>query len=330
MGMGLWVLLWLGYNTYLSYALDANYANTAANLVHAVRAFFPILAAWIAILIIFTRSKRLFPWIMGPLGLMLLYAITGLVSSATISIEPRDALYFGANYLAIVLVLLAIVLVEDPLPDVLIVLKFTWIVGTMITLSLLCAIPFLGAGPLVETEGGPVGPRAYGRNTQVLGMPWTRNTGFARYAAISALVALSGLMRKGKLHVRIIWGIVLAASLYSLVLANGRTETLAFVASLAVILGTERARRVVNFLIGAGAAILLGLRGFYSKFFLFITRTGHVDATLTGRTGLWEGGWRIFWESPWVGLGFQADRFYLGGEHMHNAFLHVLVQSGFL
>jgi O-antigen ligase len=329
MGMGLWGLLWLGYNTGLGYAIDPTYANTTVNLVHAIRAFFPILAAWISILIIFTRSKRLFPWIMGPLGLMLLYAITGLASSATISIDPRDALYMGANYLAIVLVLLAIVMVEDPLPDIRLVLKFTWIVGTMITLSLLGAIPYLHAGSLAEPEAGSVGPHAYARKGVIMGMPSTRNTGFARYAAMTALVALPGLMRKGKLRVRIAWGIVFAASLYALVLANGRTEMLAFVACLGVILGTERAKRVVYFLVGTGAAILLGLRGFYSKFFLFITRTGTVDLTLTGRTRLWEGGWRILGESPWVGFGFQADRFYLG-EHLHNAYLHVFLQSGFL
>ena len=159
---------------------------------------------------------------------------------------------------------------------------------------------------------------AYARTlgpAQIMGMPSTRNTGFARYAAISALVALPGLMRKGKLAVRIIWGILFAASLYALVLANGRTETLAFVAGVAVILGAEKAKRVVNFLVGIGAAILLGLRGFYSAFFLYITRTGHVDPTLTGRTATWEEGWHLLWKSPWVGFGFQADRYFLAAAH---------------
>jgi hypothetical protein len=31
-----------------------------------------------------------------------------------------------------------------------------------------------------------------------------------------------------------------------------------------------------------------------------------------------------------VGFGFQADRYFLGGQHMHNAFLHVFFQAGFL
>ena len=97
-----------------------------------------------------------------------------------------------------------------------------------------------------------------------------------------------------------------------------------------MILAAERAKRTVILLVGTAAAILLGLRGFYSEFYLYITRTGHFDLTMTGRTVTWEEGWSLLWKSPWVGLGFQADRYYLAGSHMHNAFLHVLIQSGFL
>jgi len=187
----------------------------------------------------------------------------------------------------------------------------------------------LGSAVVFTAEGGSIGMRAYKGTGEIMGMAYTRNTGFARYAAISALVALPGLMRKGRPIVRIIWGILFAASVYALYIANGRTEILAFVGSAALILGAEKATRFVNFLAATGAAILLGLRGFYSGFFLYFTRTGHLDLTMSGRTATWEDGWRLFWKSPWVGFGFQADRFYLNW-HMHNAFLHVLVQSGLL
>lgn len=329
-GVGLWFLLWLGYNSDNSYVQAPDFPANTTVLIHGIRAFFPALAGWIALLIIFARSKRLSPWVMGPLGLILLYAITGLVSSFTISVDSLDAAYWGFNYLAIVLVLLAIVLVDDPLEDLRVVLQFTWCMGALLTLVLLGAIPFLGAGSLVESGGASVGPRAYGVTDEIWGMPSTRNTGFARYAAITALVALGGVLRKNKLYVRVGWGIVLAASVYALILANGRTETLAFVASLAVMLSIERTKRVINFLIITGGIILLGLRGFFSRFFLYITRTGHVDTTLSGRTLTWDAGWPLIRQNPWVGLGFQADRIYLNWMHMHNAFLHVLLQSGVL
>ena len=267
LGMGLWILLWLGYNTDLGYLATPNFPANAAILIHGVRAFAPMLAGWIALLLIFARSSRLFPWIMGPLGLMLFYAFTGLISSATMSVDPTDALYFGVNYLAIVLALLAIVLVEDPLPDIHRVLKVTWGVGTILTLSLLGAIPFLGSAAMRQSETSPVGAVAYTKVSGVMGMAGTRNTGFARYAAISGLVALAGLLRKGKPRARIIWGLLFAASLYALVIANGRTETVGFFAGVAVIVCLERSQRTVSILVGTAAGLLFGLWGFQSAFY---------------------------------------------------------------
>ena len=275
MGITMWFLLWMGYNTGPGYIMDPAFPNNFVDLIHGVRAFFPELAMWFALLLIFARSNRLFYWIMGPLGLMLMYAITGLVSSITLSPDPVFAIYYGTNYLAIVIVLIAIVLVDDPLPDLRKVLTFTWIWGTLITLSLLGAIPFLGAQAVVETESSPIGVRAFGAAPQ-MGMSGTRNTGFARYAAISALVTIPWVMRKGNLFIRAVCGVALVASLYALLIANGRTETLAFVACLALILVMEKTKRAVNILMGIAVAILLGLRGFYSKFFLYITRTGRL------------------------------------------------------
>ncbi len=141
LGIGLWFFLWSGYNTDITRFMSPGFPADNLDLFHGLRAFGPMLAGWFAGLVIFTRANRLFPWIMGPLGLMVLYAVTGLVSSAIISTDPVYALYFGANYLAIVLVLLAIVLVENPLHDLLMVLRFTWFVGIMLTLALLGAIP---------------------------------------------------------------------------------------------------------------------------------------------------------------------------------------------
>jgi O-antigen ligase len=331
LGMGLWVLLWSGYNTDLERFLRPEFPTDTLDFIHGLRAFGPILAGWIACLVIFVRAKRLFPWIIGPVGLLFFYAATGLVSSATLSVEPAGALYFGFNYLAIVLVMLAIALVDDPLPDLLKVLRLTWFVAIALTLGLLGAIPILGSDVIIQTEASPVGIRAYTGVGSVMGMTSTRNTGFARYAAVSALAALPTVMNKeNRLVVRIFWGVMLAASFYALILANGRTETAAFIAGLFVFLIAEKARRLLYSLAAAAAAIVLGFEGFYSKFYLYFTRSGHFDLTFTRRTDIWQEGWQLFWKSPWVGFGFQADRYFMEGLHMHNAFLHALVQSGFL
>ena len=49
--------------------------------------------------------------------------------------------------------------------------------------------------------------------------------------------------------------------------------------------------------------------------------------SLSGRTDIWGEGWQLFKESPLLGFGFHADRLKLG-QHMHNAFMHSLVQTG--
>jgi O-antigen ligase len=330
LAIGLSALLWAGYNTGPEYIESPGFPANTLELIHGLRAFVPMLAGWFALLLILTRGNLLMRRILGPLGLLLLYAVVGLASSAAVSVNPLDAMYWGGNYLAVVLVLLAIVAVEDPLPDLQHVLVFNWIVATMFTVSLLGAIPILGQRVIAETQTSPFGVRAYsGGPQEILGMVFTRNTGFARYAAISGIVALARIW-KGMHLTRLIWAGILGASVFALAISNGRTEVLAFVAGALVVMVVQKSKRTVFLLVGAGSAALLGLTGFYGSFFLYITRTGRIDPTMSGRTRIWEQGRELFARSPWWGLGFQADRFYLSGQHMHDAFLHALVQSGIL
>ncbi len=328
LAIGLWALLWAGYNTDPSYMESPGFPANTLVLIHGLRAFIPMLAGWFAILLTLTRGNLLVRWIVGPLGLLSVYALVGLASSLFVSIEPAEAVYWGGNYLAMVLVLLAIVPVEDPLPDLQNLLVFNWIVAAIITVSLLALIPIQGPEAIQQSQVGPVAIRSYTGAGRILGMVSTRNTGFARYAGVSGLAALAKLWT-GKRIVRLIWAVVLGLSVYALVISNGRTEVLAFIASAFLLLAVQKSRRAISLLVCAGSAALLGLTGFYGNFFLYITRTGQIDPTMSGRTLTWRVGWELFLKSPWWGFGFQADRFYLRG-HMHNALLHALVQAGIL
>lgn len=49
----------------------------------------------------------------------------------------------------------------------------------------------------------------------------------------------------------------------------------------------------------------------------------------SGRREVWVKGWDLFLVSPLIGYGFHADRLILG-THMHNSFMHALVQTGLL
>jgi O-antigen ligase len=330
LGIGLWALLWAGYNTGPSWMQSSGFPHhSVLELIHGLRAYAPILGGWIAIIVIFTRMNHLRRWFLSPVGLVLIYGIVGVFSSMAVSIQPEEATYWGSVYLSIALVLLAIVLVDDPLPDLRRVLEFTWIVGTMFTLSLLGIMPFMGRDVVAQTEVGSVRVHAYTGAGEIMGMSMTRNTGFARYAAISGLVGLARIW-EGSRIARLIWGAILVLSVYALVISNGRTEVISFIVGAFAVMIVRKSKRTVLIVTGVASAVLLGMAGFYREFFLYITRTGQVDVSMSGRTDTWGGGLDLFWRSPIFGMGFQADRFYLHDVHLHNAFLHVLVQAGIL
>ena len=295
LAVGLWALLWAGYNSGLEILTERGFPHNNLELIHGVRAFLPILGGWAAIVVILFRGGRLLQWLIGPLGLVLLFGMSGLVSSLTFSIEPLDAAYWGALYVSTVLVLLAISMVKDPLYDLRRVLEFTWMVGTALTFGLLGILPFLGQGALKGS---------YVVSHTVAGMAMSRNTGFARYAAISALVALSRIW-EGKRIARLAWMAILGASSYALVISNGRTEVLGFIVSALAVMIVQKRRRTAFVLVGIAGATVLAFTKFYSDFFQYITRTGKIDLTLTGRTLIWSEAWEALWRSPWTAWAFR-------------------------
>jgi len=163
----------------------------------------------------------------------------------------------------------------------------------------------------------------------ILGMASTRNTGFARYAGVAGLVGLARLGEGKKLN-KIVWLGVLVTALLVLVMAQARTETISFLAGSLIVLMLRKRRRVALLGVGTLGAILLGLEGFFNNLWDFGTRNGGFDPTLTGRTGQWMEGLAVVRQSPWVGLGFQADRYYLHGIQIENAVFHALIQTGVL
>jgi O-antigen ligase len=44
----------------------------------------------------------------------------------------------------------------------------------------------------------------------------------------------------------------------------------------------------------------------------------------------WAKGWQALQQSPWIGLGFWADRYFLQGWNVHNTLVDALMQSGYL
>ena len=329
----MWVLLWGGYNTGIGLVLSPGFPATHMQLVHGIRAFFPLLAAWIALLVILARRGLKTQAVAGPLGLLGLFAAVGMVSSGLLSRDPLSAFYWAAMYESVVVVLMAVCSDPDALSTLSRVITLNWVIDIVIMVGLLAAIPSFGGAALMHTQGSPLGVMAYNGNVGskgvILGMASTRNTGFARYAGVAGLVGLARLGEGKKLN-KIVWLGVLVTALLVLVMAQARTETISFLAGSLIVLMLRKRRRVALLGVGTLGAILLGLEGFFNNLWDFGTRNGGFDPTLTGRTGQWMEGLAVVRQSPWVGLGFQADRYYLHGIQIENAVFHALIQTGVL
>jgi len=327
----LYLMLWGGYNTDYGRLSEPDFPRNALDLFHGLRALFPIVAGWLAILTLLARGgglpRRTFE---GPLGQLGLYALIGMLSSLFISREPLAALYWGAQYASVILVLWVSLSAEDPLSRIARLIKLNWIIAALMATVLLGLIWFdpdvtlkAPGFVLVRSHGGG------GRGDEILGMTTTRSTGVARYAAIAGLAALTRIM-EGSAVSRIAWSLVFLFSVFGLATLQARTAILAFLVGGGLILLLHHGSRALSFVWIPLAGLLLAVTGSYGAFWSHITRGKVFDPTLTGRTATWELGWVLFKESPWLGWGFQADRIYLAGQHMHNALFQALVQTGLL
>ena len=326
----LWLMLWAGYNTSFERLLEPDFPRNALDLFHGYRALFPMLAGWLAGLMLVVKGTRAGRTLAGPLGLLALYALIGIISSLLLSSQPLTAVYWACQYASVILVLWASLSEVDPLPCLSRLIKLNWIIVILLAAAILSAIWF---DPEVKLE--PRGwllvqpPGGGSPSDQLFGMYTTRSTGVARYAAIAGLAAFARLWQ-GTVRSRIIWSFVFLFCVYGIVLLQARTALLAFLAGAFLLLWLRRSLRPL-FLAGVPVAgLLLALTGSYQAFWLYLTRGKPFNPTLTGRTATWQAGWALFQESPWLGWGFHADRIYLTGQHMHNALLHALVQTGLL
>jgi exopolysaccharide production protein ExoQ len=171
------------------------------------------------------------------------------------------------------------------------------------------------------------------------------------YASLAVLFAFSalflgverGLWKLGAL------GLILVA-LYCLKASQSATSVLTTVAVAGLCLALRAlemlapAHRKMLFLVLAVLAVLVLLAGAYGGGYELVLGAFGKDATLTGRTYLWQQGIEAAREAPVVGIGYQAfwvqgfaeaerlwSAFFIGtrsGFHFHNTFIAVTVETG--
>ena len=380
--LGLWGALWLGLQ-----AGDLGGISQSGSLfdrLDALRAAIPLAAIFAAVVIVLFQQRRQRQTIslLGPLGLTALYGGVGLFASLRSPAEGT-ALYWALAYLSVPLVLWAIVWNPRPLSRVTEVMNLNWLV----IIAGVCALFVFG---LVKMDlGSVITDPSLSLQCQSAG-PWRvetsgilRSTGVGRYAAISAIVALS-LFWWGQR--RWLWGPVFAGSVVLLLSSGARTSLAGFAVGVAVVALASGGKRTLIW--GAAAlavlTVLATTTGVYGDFIdgcikkysappqtqalaspdadaviqvtpeptsapVFAESPQPTSApvfpespqpesdpqvskrvfNLTGRARVWKQGWDLFTESPVLGYGFHADRIMLNA-HMHNAFMHALVQTGIL
>jgi len=327
------LMVWSGYNANIYFCLDPLFPKNFINLVHGMRAFFPILAGLIAAAQL-AQQRSLPRWLaFGPMGFLLIYGGIGLASSVFVSPEPIGGAYWALQYVSVIIVMLSVASAPDPEAHIARYVSVNWACCAAVSIGLLVGIPVLGREAVSRTAGSPLGMMAYGglpRN--LMGMVGTRNTGFGRFAGIVILVGLAKLLhdRRDK-KTLLFWIPLTVAAGLALLLSQARTSWVAVVIAAAVLLARAPTRwRVPMVMIGLLALPLAFLAGLGDAFALYLTRAHGFDPTLTGRTVTWMEGWQALQQSPWAGLGFWGDRLFVHGSNMQSTFFDALVQTGFL
>lgn len=174
--------------------------------------------------------------------------------------------------------------------------------------------------------------------------------GFVASLGIYFCVVLLTFLRRGRISL-FLTAPVLVLSAYLLVISHSATSmasipaVLALVALLAMAKKLSLRYRRVIFLVGACGLVAVSAVAF-AGLLDFVLGVFGKDSTLTGRTYLWEQGWRAAQQAPILGVGYagywvqgfaEAERlwneFYIttrSGFHFHNTYVEALVELGYV
>lgn len=173
------------------------------------------------------------------------------------------------------------------------------------------------------------------------------------YASLAVLFAFAALFLGAE---RGTWKLValvcVAVALYCLKASQSATSVLTTAAVAGLCLGLKAlewlapAHRKMLFLVLAVFAVLVLLAGAYGGGYALVLGAFGKDATLTGRTYLWQQGIETAAAAPFVGIGYQAfwvqgfaeaerlwAAFFIGtrsGFHFHNTFIAATVETGLI
>jgi hypothetical protein len=312
----LWLLVWGGmftgwHKVYYYLANASNPAITTMQIFQAARAFSPLLAIFLCFLW-YLKDRSKFPFAKDPLGFFFLYGLLGMLTSFFLSVSQDFALYNAAIFLAPLFVIWCVHDNENYRTILRNVIYANYAIFFFLTFALLPSAYRIGRG--------------FASFTTVYDLPFgfgqVNRNGVGRYALIVIIVSAVRILTDQRRR-RYVWVVPMIPALFLLAQTQSRTSLLglAIASVLFIILRGMNWRFLFA---GPVVAFILFTAGYQ------VRAGGRLDAllSLTGREATWIKSWDMIKESPYLGWGFYADRLMFRGEHVHNSYLHALLQVG--
>ena len=345
----LWLMLWGSLNAFPTQMFDdfGHLNGSLLQVIHGIRSLFWVPAGLLAGWTLLAARRSPAGVVTGPVGLMMAYGLVGLLSSVLLSPNLVTAAYWGGAHLSVCIVLIASLASRDCVNNTRRLVLANWLIvaATVFVLSALVRSFFRETGFSMTGDVMPL----YGMTWKVramAGMPMVLAGGAARYIAVFGIVALSRLLYGNANTLRFLAsGFVIVLSVLGLYAYHSRGAIGAFLAAAGVLV-LIRAGRQISVTAPLGVVLLATLvwtSGIHQSLYRYALRgqDPKVFWSLGGRAGTWEEGLELVQRSPFLGLGFHADRLalvrqrargshYDMGQHMHNAWLHALIQTGII
>ncbi|MEI7424770.1 MAG: WecB/TagA/CpsF family glycosyltransferase [Candidatus Staskawiczbacteria bacterium] len=276
----LWLMLWAGYNTNFGRVLSPGFPNGVFDLIHGLRAFLPLVALVLSMIILFVKRKEFKKIsIFSPTNLILSYIFVGFVS-AFLSNEILGALWWDAVYGAVISVLLVTIHSENWKKDISFIIKLNLVIATIITIGSLVffliqpgVIPSLTYNFLICSDRPYESLAGVSVQTPMLGMVGTRPTGLARYAGLLLVFFFATILyKKNRQKFFYILGFIFF--FVALFFTKGKTELVAFVVAIFPVLWFYKKFKTYW-------TIILGVAIFLTVSFIFysIPCTNSIDFT---------------------------------------------------
>ena len=251
--LGLWLMVWLGLQS--GELRGILHPGNSPEFRDGVRSVLPLAAGSVALLFVFTRLYRerfQGPALYGPLGLMAVYGLVGVVATV-FSPKWSVSLYQVGVYLSVPLVLWFTGWGTNSADRVGRIINLNWLmIGGLVTVLFVAALFTLDLGGVILNPSRWLdcdlnGPWLHNSWNFFSSFPVAdgllRPTGVGRMAAIVGIIALAGALRG---RWRLLWAVPLVGSVFLLLTSSARTALVGFLV----------AAIFVTFLYGGKRAVL--------------------------------------------------------------------------